>query len=191
MMLGQLYLSERRLDAARDEFGRLAERASNAAPETMVGMIFVAQGRTTEARQAYERTLAKCPHAGVAANNLACLLADAGQLDRALHASRGRRTTSCRTFRGERYARLDLLSPQPAARRRRNAVAKHRREPRDSVYRITGRLRTSSWGWAKAAREDLTLALANRRRFPAGTMRSRRRGSSVRRRCVNGASSGA
>jgi tetratricopeptide (TPR) repeat protein len=79
-LLGQLYLSQKRLDEARAQFERLAQRQSRpVAALTMVGMILQMQDRQDEARQAYERVLAVDSRAGVAANNLAWMYAGSGK----------------------------------------------------------------------------------------------------------------
>ena len=79
-MLGQIYLKQRKLDQARQEFDKLAERQSKPVGAlTMAGMILQAQGNTQEARKRYEQALASDPRAGVAANNLALLYVDSGE----------------------------------------------------------------------------------------------------------------
>ena len=84
--LGQIYLKQRRLDAALKEFETMAERDPKpVAPLTLVGMILQAQGKTAEARTAFERVMQLDPAAPVAANNLAWMLAESGgNLDVAL-----------------------------------------------------------------------------------------------------------
>jgi tetratricopeptide (TPR) repeat protein len=51
---------------------------------TMVGMILEAKGDRAGARKQYEAVLAKDPRAGVAANNLAWMMSEDGDLDNAL-----------------------------------------------------------------------------------------------------------
>jgi tetratricopeptide (TPR) repeat protein len=84
--LGQLYLKQRRLDAALTEFDALAERDPKpVAALTLAGIILDAQGKTSEARARFERVLQIDSNAPVAANNLAWLMAEAGDnLDVAL-----------------------------------------------------------------------------------------------------------
>lgn len=84
--LGQIYLSQRKLDQARQEFDALADRQSQpVAALTMSGIIAQAQGDTARARERFERVLAVNPQAAIAANNLAWMLADDGaSIDRAL-----------------------------------------------------------------------------------------------------------
>jgi tetratricopeptide (TPR) repeat protein len=85
-MLGRLYLGQQRLDEARREFDRLAERQSNPAGAlTMSGVIAQAQGDAPGARARYERAVAADPGAAVAANNLAWIYAESDErLDQAL-----------------------------------------------------------------------------------------------------------
>jgi tetratricopeptide (TPR) repeat protein len=84
--LGQLYMRQRRLDAAVEEFEAMAAReAKPVVPLTLMGVIFQAQGKHAEARARYERALQIDPAAPVAANNLAWMLAESGEsLDVAL-----------------------------------------------------------------------------------------------------------
>ena len=84
-MLGQLYLKQGRLDAARDEFSRIVARAPDSiGARTMVAMILQAQGRKADARKEYEEILGSSPHAAVAANNLAWMYLEDKRLDEAL-----------------------------------------------------------------------------------------------------------
>ena len=85
-LLGQLYLAQRKLDAARQEFDELATRLTRpVAALTMAGTILQAQGDTAGARDRFERAMAADPRAAVAANNLAWMYAEAGDnLDGAL-----------------------------------------------------------------------------------------------------------
>jgi putative PEP-CTERM system TPR-repeat lipoprotein len=85
-MLGELYLSQKRLDEARKEFDSLAARQTRpVAALTMSGIILQTQGQIPQARQRFEKVLAIDSRAPVAANNLAWLQAEAGEdLDVAL-----------------------------------------------------------------------------------------------------------
>jgi tetratricopeptide (TPR) repeat protein len=85
-MLGQLYYNQNRLDQALGAFEASAARDTDPVPAlTMTGMILVQQGKREAARKRYEEVLAINPEAAVAANNVAWMLADAGEdLDRAL-----------------------------------------------------------------------------------------------------------
>ena len=84
--LGQLYLSQRRLDAALAEFDTLASRDPKpVAALTLSGIILEAQGKPAEARAKYERVMQLDSSAPVAANNLAWMMAESGtNLDQAL-----------------------------------------------------------------------------------------------------------
>jgi tetratricopeptide (TPR) repeat protein len=85
-MLGQLYLSQGKLDFAIKEFEALSTRQANPVSSlTMIGMILEQQGKLDEAMKRYEDVLARDSRAVTAANNLAWILADRSQnLDRAL-----------------------------------------------------------------------------------------------------------
>ena len=85
-LLGRLYFSQKKLEQARQEFDKLAERQSQPAGSlTMSGIILQAQGKTADARKRYEQALSSDPRAGVAANNLAWMHAETGEnLDIAL-----------------------------------------------------------------------------------------------------------
>jgi Flp pilus assembly protein TadD len=85
-MLGEMFISQHRLDDARVEFERLAARQpSDPGPKTMVGVLLGLQGKHDEAAKAYESVMKISPRAGVAANNLAFIYATRGtNLDDAL-----------------------------------------------------------------------------------------------------------
>lgn len=85
-MLARIYLSQKKIDLARQEFEALAERQSMpVAALTMAGIILQSQGNQAEAKKRFERALAFDPRAAVAANNLAWIYAEAGEnLDGAL-----------------------------------------------------------------------------------------------------------
>jgi tetratricopeptide (TPR) repeat protein len=79
-MLGQLYVSQRRLEEARKEFDALAERQSKPVGAlTMSGIILLTQGNQALARQRFERAVALDSQAAVSANNLAWLYAESGE----------------------------------------------------------------------------------------------------------------
>jgi tetratricopeptide (TPR) repeat protein len=84
--LGQLYLAQRRLDAALAELDSLAKQDPKpVAAHTLAGTILLTQGKTAEARQRFEKALEVDPSAAVAANNLAWIYGSAGEnLDKAL-----------------------------------------------------------------------------------------------------------
>jgi tetratricopeptide (TPR) repeat protein len=78
-MLGQIYMSQNKLDQARAEFEALAARqARPVGPLTMVAMIHQAQGNSSAAKKRYEEVLALDDRATVAANNLAWMHAEEG-----------------------------------------------------------------------------------------------------------------
>jgi tetratricopeptide (TPR) repeat protein len=85
-MLGQLYISQKKLDQARTEFEALAKRqAKPVSALTMSGMILMTQGQTEAAKKKFEDVLAIDPRAVIASNNLAWMHAEAGDdLDTAL-----------------------------------------------------------------------------------------------------------
>lgn len=84
-LLGRIAMSNGQLDRALTEYQNLASHSKTpAGPLTLVAMIEEARGDRDAARQQYERVLALDPHAGVAANNLAWMYAEAGRLDDAL-----------------------------------------------------------------------------------------------------------
>jgi tetratricopeptide (TPR) repeat protein len=74
-----------RTPAAIEKYRALAERSPDAAgPATMVGILLESTGDLAGARSQYEAVLAKSPRAGVAANNLAWMLAQDGKYDEAM-----------------------------------------------------------------------------------------------------------
>ena len=85
-LLGHLYASQNRLDAARDAFEAIANtRPEEVSAHTMVAMIHEMQGNIAEARQRYERIVRTDTDAAVACNNLAYIYAEhGGNLDVAL-----------------------------------------------------------------------------------------------------------
>jgi tetratricopeptide (TPR) repeat protein len=85
-MLGELYMSQKKLDQARTEFETLAaKQAKPVGALTMSGMILMTQGQTEQARKRFEAVLAIDPRAAIAANNVAWIRAEAGDdLDLAL-----------------------------------------------------------------------------------------------------------
>ena len=84
--LGQLYLPQRRLDAALTEFEAMATRDPKpVAALTLAGIILQAQGKESEAKAKFERVMQLDSSAPVAANNLAWMMAESGgNLDVAL-----------------------------------------------------------------------------------------------------------
>jgi tetratricopeptide (TPR) repeat protein len=86
-LLGRIYLAQKRLDAARSQFEKVAARQERpVGAVTLIGTIDMMQNRMSDAQQAFERVLKFDPKAGVAANNLAWIyLENGGSLDLALH----------------------------------------------------------------------------------------------------------
>jgi tetratricopeptide (TPR) repeat protein len=86
--LGNLYMSQQRLDEAKKEFEEVARKQPKAAAgsATMIGTILTLQGKPAEARKQFEQALALDPQAAVAANNLAWSYAqgEGANLDMAL-----------------------------------------------------------------------------------------------------------
>ena len=71
-LLGQLYVTQGKLQEAQAEFELLAERQPrDVGALTMVAMLLEVQGRVSEAMRRYETVLERDPRAAVAANNLA------------------------------------------------------------------------------------------------------------------------
>ncbi len=85
-LLGQLHLSQEKLDEALKEFDALAARQQRPVGAlTMSGVILQTQGKLDEAKRKYEDALGIDSRATVAANNLAWILAESGEdLNRAL-----------------------------------------------------------------------------------------------------------
>jgi tetratricopeptide (TPR) repeat protein len=85
-MLGQLYMTQKRLSEARAEFETLARRqARPVSALTMIGTILMTEGKTDLAKKKFEEVLAIDPRAVNANNNLAWIYAEAGNdLDFAL-----------------------------------------------------------------------------------------------------------
>lgn len=85
-LLGQIYIAQRRADAAIKEFDELSKRQSNpVAAHTVVGMLLQASDKRPEAKARYEQALNIDPTAAVAANNLAWMqVEDGDNLDVAL-----------------------------------------------------------------------------------------------------------
>jgi tetratricopeptide (TPR) repeat protein len=88
-MLGQLFMSQQKLEQAKAEFDVLSKVRPHSndaiASQTLVALILEAQNRPGEAQDQYEQILSASPRAVVAANNLAWLYVErGGNLDVAL-----------------------------------------------------------------------------------------------------------
>ena len=95
-MLGQLHLSQDKLDQALEEFEALSSRQVNpVGPLTMSGVILQTQGKLDLAKKKYEDALGVDSRAAIAANNLAWILAESGEeLDRALQLAQSATATA-------------------------------------------------------------------------------------------------
>ena len=79
-MLGGLYVNQKRLPDAKDQFVELVKRnPRSVSANTMLGMILEAQRDLPAAEVQYQRTLAVDPEAAVAANNLAWMFVASGR----------------------------------------------------------------------------------------------------------------
>ena len=85
--LTRLYTDQNKLDDVRAQLEAIVARDPKAVwAHTLIGMSLHLQNRLPEAKQRYESIVGMDPNAAIASNNLAMLLADAGQdLDRALN----------------------------------------------------------------------------------------------------------
>ncbi len=95
-LLGQLYIAQRRLIEATDEFKRMAERdARSVAAHTMVGLLYQTRGDLKTAVEWFEKAVQIDARAPVAANNLAWLYSeDPAKLDIALQLAQTARSQS-------------------------------------------------------------------------------------------------
>ena len=79
--LAQFYVQQNRLEEGKQVFQGIIERDPRAVgAQTMVGLILRKQNRTDEAIEQYKKALAIDAEAAVAANNLAWIYADRGQM---------------------------------------------------------------------------------------------------------------
>jgi len=85
-LLGGLYVRQRRLDDAMNQYKRIVERDPRSiSANTMLGMLLEAQQRLPEAEQQYQKVLGLDSRAAVAANNLAWMyVAGNRNIDQAL-----------------------------------------------------------------------------------------------------------
>lgn len=84
--LTQLYVAQGTLPQARAEFGEVVKRQpESVAARTVLGMLYEMEGKDADAEREYETALALDQRAGIAANNLAWILAETDRdLNRAL-----------------------------------------------------------------------------------------------------------
>lgn len=95
VLLGQLYVAERRLPEATKEFLQLASLNKKSVPvATMLGLLYYTQGNKPEAQKWYEHATQINPRgSAAAANNLACMyLEGGGNLDQALQLAQAAKT---------------------------------------------------------------------------------------------------
>jgi tetratricopeptide (TPR) repeat protein len=162
LALGQLYVSQGQLPAARAEFETLARQSVKPVSAlTMVGVLLQAEGNVEGARKQYERVLELEPDAPVAANNLAYIHAEAGtSLDLALSLAEGaRRREPENASINDTLGYVLLVSKRPFP-----AIAAFERsvqlEPGNPVYHYhLGRAYLEN-GDKEKARKSLTAALA-------------------------------
>ncbi len=85
-MLAQVYLAQRQLDRAQQEFDGILKRSpADVGAATMGGIISEAKRNFADAKERYRKVIDMKPTAGVAANNLSWLYAEDGEnLDEAL-----------------------------------------------------------------------------------------------------------
>jgi Tfp pilus assembly protein PilF len=84
-LLATTYVKQGQTAAALDKYRSLAARTPDSpGPATMVGILLEAANDRAGARAQYEAVLTRLPRAGVAANNLAWMLAEDGRHDEAL-----------------------------------------------------------------------------------------------------------
>jgi tetratricopeptide (TPR) repeat protein len=84
-LLAAHYVKQGQSAAALESYRVLASRVpDNPGPATMVGILLESANDRAGARAQYESVLARAPRAGVAANNLAWMLAEDGSCDEAM-----------------------------------------------------------------------------------------------------------
>ena len=110
-LLGQLYISQKRLGDARDQFTELTKKNPQSVPaNTMLGMIMEAQRDLPAAEAQYQKTLGVDADAAVAANNLAWLYVSSNRnLDQALQLAQTAAKQLGEVPAGERHVGLGLL----------------------------------------------------------------------------------
>jgi len=161
-LLGQLYTSQNRLDAARETFGEVVKkRPEHVSAHTLIALIDEMEGNTTAARQRYERIVQIDPNAAVACNNLAYIYAEhGGNLDVAVQlAQRARQrlpdAPQIADTLGWVYYRKGLA--QLAVPMFQQAVVKL---PKSATYRYHLALAYRAMGDRKKAREAFTEVIA-------------------------------
>lgn len=167
-MLGQLYVTQNRLDDALREFDRLAGLQPTAVgPKTVVGVLHHMANRRDQAKQAYEAVLRVDPSAVVAANNLAWMkVEDNDNLDVALQLAQAAKVRAPKAPEvsdtiGLIYYRRNLFSFSVAAYE--DAV---KYAPRNPEYHYRLGLALTKNNEAARAREAFTKALSLSQTFP-------------------------
>jgi len=161
VMLGQLYIAQGKLDAAKREFEALAPRqVKPVAALTMLGMISQIQRDQLRAEQYFEQVIDLDPRAPIAANNLAWMYAERGEhLDRALQLALAgleteKRRPEMHDTLGWVYYKKEI--PERAIPAFRESI---RLAPRNPVYHYHLGLAQIQGGESKAARRSLERAL--------------------------------
>jgi putative PEP-CTERM system TPR-repeat lipoprotein len=165
--LGQLYVVQQKLAAARTEFETLAERSPRSvAASTMVGIILQTEGDVPAARERFERVLQIDPEAAVAANNLAWIYAaNGGNLDVALQLAKTAQkrlpgVPEVSDTLGFIYYKKDLASLAISTLK-----VSVESDPQNAVYQYHLGLAYASAGDATRATQSLSHALALRPDF--------------------------
>lgn len=167
-LLGQLYLTQRKLDQAIVEFDALAKRQpKNVGAPTMVAMILQMQGKGPEAQKRYEDVMQIDSRAPVAANNLAWMYAEGGgNLDVALRLAQVAKeqlpdVPEVNDTLAYIYLKKDLanLAVPPL----QSAIEK---DPQNPTYRYRLGVALAKTGDKASARRELQQALKMRPDFP-------------------------
>ena len=166
--LGQLYISQKRLDQALAEFDQMAKKdpRSVGAP-TMAGMILEVQGKRDQAKGRYEQALQINPDAAVAANNLAYIYAEqGGNLDVALQLAQTAKRAlpdlaEVSDTLGFVYLKKDLVSLAIPP-----LEASAKKDPQNWIYQYHLGLAYSKAGEKAKAKQALERALAINASFP-------------------------
>jgi tetratricopeptide (TPR) repeat protein len=169
VMLGQLYLSQRKLPEARREFERLAQRQGQpVAALTMLGMLSGLEGDQAGSQKYFERVLEIDARAPVASNNLAWMYAERGEnLDVALQLAQ----TAAATLPQSPEIHDTLGWVHYKRQEAKNAVESLRTAtklaPRNATYQYHLGLALQQLGNAADARLALQKALELDSNFPA------------------------